>query len=846
MSRNILNQGGKTTNNIYVNTITADLPLQITQNGSTATSINLGGLNSYGTASQILQVNSSGDGLEYSSTFTGDIKTDSITNSSNTTALRYIKAVSPNVINRLELNNSTTNDRLVIYNLEYLYSRQNRVVIDNATDNLLKIGNTSDTLQLINTGQTITLPTSAGTLALTSQIPTDNSQLSNGAGYITIASVPTDNSQLSNGAGYITIASVPTNNNQLTNGAGYITGSSPTITSPTITNPTITGTGSITASTFSGNLTGNVNGNLTGNVNGNLTGNVNGNLTGSVFSSNNTALLTYTNNSPNISRLSLNNTLQTDRLDVYNLENMYSRQNKIVFKNAIDNEIEYGNTFDLVKLNHNGFQLKDPNGNITLSNQLNTATSRYNTVVGTGSDSNEDVAFTIRNKQGASAGDCRIRLRNTDTSSATSNPVIELLQNTGSGYEGSFIYQTTSSYDLVIQSSKNIGFHDNDVASAYFANQSLVFQNSASDIKGTISASTHPYNTTNRMRDIYCREVVCVSPISENDSISYKGFNSKYPLSSLRGLDETGFGPADNRNAMLELGTAQSGNTNGHIYPIMRINSPAWLDSEYYNYIQSNSNGNDYLGWAYSFNGSLYYFLEFNSNYQIIAYQDTLFTQDVEVDGTLTVNGNLIKPFGTFRIKHPLKAEADKHKYLYHSFVESPRADNVYSGRVQLINGKAVVNLDHNDYYKMTSGTFNKLNKDFRIYVNNNDFDSWDLVKGKVEGNELVIISNNPESTITVDWLVIGTRQDDEIKASSLTDDDGNLITETIEPPKDKDEDKNQGEKLTRKTSQEKRQDKVDRINHSHFKKLSKKIQQKTKKDNALHTAKKLIQKKKT
>ena len=62
-------------------------------------------------------------------------------------------------------------------------------------------------------------------------IPTNNNQLTNGAGYITassIPSVPTKTSDLTNDSGFITsssIPSVPTNNNQLTNGAGYITAS---------------------------------------------------------------------------------------------------------------------------------------------------------------------------------------------------------------------------------------------------------------------------------------------------------------------------------------------------------------------------------------------------------------------------------------------------------------------------------------------------------------------------------------------------------------------------------------------------------------------------------------------
>ena len=60
-------------------------------------------------------------------------------------------------------------------------------------------------------------------------IPTNNNQLTNGAGYITassIPSVPTNNNQLTNGAGYITassIPSVPTKTSDLTNDSGFIT-----------------------------------------------------------------------------------------------------------------------------------------------------------------------------------------------------------------------------------------------------------------------------------------------------------------------------------------------------------------------------------------------------------------------------------------------------------------------------------------------------------------------------------------------------------------------------------------------------------------------------------------------
>ncbi len=119
----------------------------------------------------------------------------------------------------------------------------------------------------INANGTVTAnlfsgPLPYGDLTGTPTIPTNNNQLTNGAGYITSAdggdanqldghpgsyyldygnftntpTIPTDNNQLTNGAGYITIASVPTNNNQLTNGAGYYkSGDSPSFATVTAT-----------------------------------------------------------------------------------------------------------------------------------------------------------------------------------------------------------------------------------------------------------------------------------------------------------------------------------------------------------------------------------------------------------------------------------------------------------------------------------------------------------------------------------------------------------------------------------------------------------------------------------
>ncbi len=56
----------------------------------------------------------------------------------------------------------------------------------------------------------------------------------------------------------------------------------------------------------------------------------------------------------------------------------------------------------------------------------------------------------------------------------------------------------------------------------------------------------------------------------------------------------------------------------------------------------------------------------------------------------------------------------------------------------------------------------------------------WTAIKGSVSGNVLTITAQDNSCTDTISWLVIGERQDDEIKASSLTDDDGNLVVEKL------------------------------------------------------------------
>ena len=76
------------------------------------------------------------------------------------------------------------------------------------------------------------------------------------------------------------------------------------------------------------------------------------------------------------------------------------------------------------------------------------------------------------------------------------------------------------------------------------------------------------------------------------------------------------------------------------------------------------------------------------------------------VQGSLDVTGTLTKGGGTFRIDHPLDPA---HKFLSHSFVESPDMKNVYDGVVELdANGEATVTLP--DW-------FEALNRDVRYQL---------------------------------------------------------------------------------------------------------------------------------
>lgn len=140
-------------------------------------------------------------------------------------------------------------------------------------------------------------------------------------------------------------------------------------------------------------------------------------------------------------------------------------------------------------------------------------------------------------------------------------------------------------------------------------------------------------------------------------------------------------------------------------------------------------------------------------------------------NGDLTIAGNLSKASGSFRIKHPLMPET--HELVY-SFIESPRAENLYRDMVDLVAGKAQINLDQ--HFGLTEGTYEALNHT-RSWSTTNET-GFSSVKSHVSGNILYIECEDLTSTDTVCFEVRGERKDDHMMQASWTDEAGRVITE--------------------------------------------------------------------
>lgn len=143
----------------------------------------------------------------------------------------------------------------------------------------------------------------------------------------------------------------------------------------------------------------------------------------------------------------------------------------------------------------------------------------------------------------------------------------------------------------------------------------------------------------------------------------------------------------------------------------------------------------------------------------------------------LHVTGTLSKGGGSFFIDHPLDPP---NRNLIHSFVEAPRPDLIYRGKVQLVNGAAQVSIDAAS--NMTEGTFEVLTRhaEAEVFVQNKT--GWANVRGEVVGDMLHIECQDPTSSDTVAWLVVAERADPFMQACELTDADGRFIVEADKP----------------------------------------------------------------
>ena len=62
---------------------------------------------------------------------------------------------------------------------------------------------------------------------------------------------------------------------------------------------------------------------------------------------------------------------------------------------------------------------------------------------------------------------------------------------------------------------------------------------------------------------------------------------------------------------------------------------------------------------------------------------------------------------------------------------------------------------------------------------------SFDLVKGTINGNEVHIESNNSDSNVFVSWMVVAERNDDTYNGAYSHDESDKFITEADKPHND-------------------------------------------------------------
>jgi hypothetical protein len=165
------------------------------------------------------------------------------------------------------------------------------------------------------------------------------------------------------------------------------------------------------------------------------------------------------------------------------------------------------------------------------------------------------------------------------------------------------------------------------------------------------------------------------------------------------------------------------------------------------------------IGAARHHSGSGVVALQGNGAHAVLAFGDSRFTGSVQVDG------NLIKPAGTFKIDHP---QDPANKYLSHSFVESPDMKNVYDGIVTTdARGEAMVELP---------SYFEALNRDPRYQLTVIGSFADAQIARKAEDNRFVIRTSEPN--VEVSWQVTGIRRDAYAVAHPVIVEEDKLLAE--------------------------------------------------------------------
>ena len=136
-----------------------------------------------------------------------------------------------------------------------------------------------------------------------------------------------------------------------------------------------------------------------------------------------------------------------------------------------------------------------------------------------------------------------------------------------------------------------------------------------------------------------------------------------------------------------------------------------------------------------------------------------------QINGSLTVTSGFSAANKQFKIQHPI----DDNKWLYHTSIESPRADLIYRGIIGLTNGSGSVSIDSAS--TMMNGTYIALTKNQQLFLQNES--GFDRVIGTVIDGVVSIASENPLSTDTINWMVIAERNDIQILQSPLYNSDG-------------------------------------------------------------------------